>query len=325
MKGILLVNLGSPRSPHPKDVKRYLKEFLLDPRVIDLPYLLRHALVRAVIIPFRYKASAKGYEKIWTKEGSPLIVYTKRAVEHLQEALGNNYLVEFAMRYGGYTIEHALDTLKEKGATSLTILPLFPQYASATTGSILEKVFNHVRRWHNIVPIRTISHFYEHPLFHKAWVDVSSSYDLDAYDHILFSYHGLPKRQIQKAGYCKDTSTQNALCYKAHAEKTTMSIAKMLSLASGTYTICFQSRLGKEKWLEPYTTSVIQERARRGDKKLLVFSPSFVADCLETYYELDVEAKERFIQEGGTSLDVVRSLNDHPSWINALQALVQNR
>jgi len=331
VNGILLVNTGSPKSPHPKDVRTYLKEFLLDPRVLDMPFFARQALVRCVIVPFRTKQSASSYQAIWTEQGSSLVHYTKRTKELLQKSLGTHFLVEFAMLYGGYSIQEAIDCLHEKGATSLTIVPLFPQYASATTGSVFDKVFTQLKKYSTILPITTISHFSDHTLFHKAWADRAKEYDLSTYDHILFSYHGLPLRQLVKAGccqkkYCDFADTKKSgLCYKAHAEKITQGICKILDLAQDKYTICFQSRLGREKWLEPYTTKTLIDRAKRGDKKLLVFSPSFVADCLETYYELDIEAKEQFLDAGGKTLDVVRSLNDHPSWILALKDIVERK
>jgi ferrochelatase len=303
MKGVLLINLGSPKSPQPSDVYSYLQEFLLDPFVIDLPYLLRQLLVRGIIIPFRYKKSAKAYEKIWTADGGPLIYNSTKLAKAVQEELGPTYQVALGMRYGTPSIPEALKKLSD--CKEIVILPLFPQYAFATTGSILQNCAS--------LNAKVITHFYNHPEFIQAWADSAANYPHSNYDHVIFSYHGLPVRQLKKAPFC----------YKQQCLETTDLLTKRLAIPKDRYTISFQSRLGLDKWLDPFTIEIIKKRASLGDKKLLLFSPSFVADCLETTFELGIEAKEEFIAHGGETLDIVTSLNDSPSWVKAVCSLVK--
>lgn len=312
MIGVLLVNVGTPDSPQPKDVYRYLIQFLLDKRIIDMPRIQREFLVRGVIVPFRYKQSAKSYQKIWTPEGSPLLTNTKKLAKAVQDELGSDFVVEIAMRYGNPSIKSALTKLGSHVPDSIIVIPLFPQYASATTGSILEEVFTELQTWRLIPNIQTVSSFHRHPLFIEAWAQIAKNYVLTEYDHIIFSYHGLPVSQ-----------KQNAFSYQAECIATTESLVKRLQIPKASYTLCFQSRLGRKKWLEPYTTEVIRERRKLGDTRLLVFSPSFVSDCLETLYELEIEAKEEFLAMHGTHLDLVPSLNTHPSWVQALSAIIR--
>lgn len=330
MIGVLLVNIGTPDSPRPKDVHRYLTQFLLDPRIITLPYLSRQLLVRGAIIPLRYKTSAKSYQKIWTPEGSPLLVHTKKLTQALQEEMGPHYHIVPAMRYGNPSIKSGLKELQKHKVEKIIVLPLFPQYASATSGSILEEVFSIVKEWNEIPNIETISSFYHHPLFIEAWVQVAKSYVFSDYDHVIFSYHGLPLSQIsQNRGCLKDTCCahicpQNRLCYKAQCIATTAKLVNRLPIGRTPYTISFQSRLGRQKWLEPYTSQVIKQRAKLGDKRILVISPSFVADCLETLFELEIEAREEFLELNGLALDLVPSLNSHPSWVQALTTIIKH-
>lgn len=305
MIGVLLVNLGSPSSTLPDDVYRYLQEFLSDPFVVDLPYLARQLLVRAIIVPLRYKKSAKAYEKVWLPEGSPLIYHGKNLAKKVQERLGADFTVELGMRYGSPSLQNALCNLKAK-TNKIIVIPLFPQYADATTGSI----FHYLRS----IETQKISHFHDHPLFIQAWVDQAKEFDLASYDHIIFSYHGLPLRQVRKNGM-----------YLEHCTKTTELITKGLNLEPRQYTMSFQSRLGPEKWLQPFTSKTIKHRAHLGDKRLLVFSPSFVADCLETTFELGMEAKEEFIALGGNTLDLVPSLNSTDSWVNAVADIIVSK
>ncbi|MEM8727653.1 MAG: ferrochelatase [Chlamydiota bacterium] len=325
--GILLVNLGTPDSPSPGDVKRYLTEFLTDGRVIDLPVLKRHLLVRGVIVPRRYKESAKLYRSIWEKEGSPLLTYGKKIRGRLEERLGESYRVELAMRYRRPSIEKGLERLK--GFEPLVIFPLFPQYASATTGSVLQKVFEHLSTWQVIPETRVISTYFDHPSFIEAHVARGKEYDLEAYDHILFSYHGLPERQVRKTddtGTClvrKDCCRKNPRCYAAQCLATTERIAEGLKIPREKWSLAFQSRLGKLPWLKPYSDRVLVRLASEGKKKVLVFSPAFVSDCLETIEEIGIQYRELFIHNGGVSLDLVRGLNDHPKWIEAIEKIIK--
>ena len=305
-KGFLLINLGTPSSPEPEDVKRYLTEFLLDPKVIDIPWLLRQILVRGVIIPRRYRESAKSYQKIWTEEGSPLLFHTKNLAKAVEERFGKEALVLWAMRYQNPSILSALKRMKKEGIDDITVLPLFPQYAEATTGSIIKKVGQDLKYLCYAPQIRIIPHF-----------DVAESFGalsppIVDYDHVLISFHGLPKRQLFKGA---------PYCYRSQCFQTAKGIAKALDLKN--YSICFQSRLGKEEWLKPYASDVIKELAESGVKRLLVFSPSFVSDCLETIYEIGEEYKTEFIHFGGERLDLVPSLNAHPVFVDKVFKMLQ--
>lgn len=327
--GILLINLGTPDSPHPKDVKRYLTEFLTDQRVIDLPFFRRHFLVRGVIVPKRYKESAELYRLIWGKEGSPLLYYGKRVTGLLQDQLGEAFQVELAMRYQSPSIEEGLSRLK--ACKKLIIFPLFPQYASATTGSVHEKVLKITSQWEIIPEMRLISSYWDHPAFIEAHLERGQNYPLSSYDHILFSYHGLPERHIKKAdptGTCliqKDCCTKNSHCYAAQCLGTTTKIAEGLSLSKEDWTLSYQSRLGKSPWMQPYSDHILEKLAREGKKRVLVFSPAFVCDCLETIEEIGCQYRRLFQENGGEVLDLVEGLNDHPKWIDAMTRIIHDR
>lgn len=335
MQGILLVNLGTPDSPKPKDVKRYLTEFLTDDRVIDIPWMWRQLLVRGVIIPRRYKQSAKYYSEIWTDEGSPLMAYGSKVKNALQEKLGGNFRVELAMRYQNPSIECALQRLLSEPIRELIILPMFPQYASATTGSVHQKVMEILKKFIKIPETRFISHFSDHPSFINAFAALADSFNLQKYDHVLFSFHGLPERQIKKADSfscclkksdcCHTFCPENRSCYSAQCHATARDIAAKLHIPLGKYSICFQSRLGNEPWLQPYASDSLATLAKEGKKRLLIFCPSFVCDCLETIYEIGVEYKREFTKAGGEGLDLVPGLNDHPLWIESLTDIIMKR
>ncbi|NGX50490.1 MAG: Ferrochelatase [Chlamydiae bacterium] len=315
-KGILLVNLGTPDSPKEEDVKRFLKEFLTDGRVIDLPYLKRHFLVRCIIVPKRYRTSAKNYQSIWSEEGSPILRHGKRVESLLQERLGDGYRVRLAMRYQNPSIEEGLEALR--GVDNLTVFPLFPQYASATTGSVHQKVFEVLSKWRVIPSLRLISHYEKHPALIDAFAAVASKYALDSYDHILFSYHGLPEKLVKKE------ESSAPYCYPAQCLATTRSIAKKLKIPEERWSHCYQSRLGKDPWIKPYTTSLLDRLVDEGRKRVLLLSPSFVCDCLETLEEIQCTYKNRFIERGGEALDLVQGLNDHPKWIDAIETIIKN-
>jgi ferrochelatase len=326
--GVLLVNLGTPDSPRPRDVKRYLTEFLCDGRVIDLPWAWRQLLVRGFIIPRRFRESAKGYQAIWTEEGSPLLVHGRNLQRALQTSLGDDFCVKLAMRYGNPSIADGLKSLIDAQVSKIIILPLFPQYASATTGSVQQKVMEEISRWKVIPKVLFIDQYYERDDLTTAFASIVDKTTLHAHDEVLFSFHGLPQRHlsdISKSCYttssCCDTiSACNRTCYSAQCYHMARAIASKLDLAS--YKVSFQSRLGKEPWLQPYTTDVIMDAARAGKKNLLVFSPSFVCDCLETLYEIKVEYAHAFTQAGGHTLTLVPGLNTHPAWIRSLTSLV---
>lgn len=332
LTGILLVNLGTPDSPSPKDVYRYLIEFLSDSRVIDLSWPLRQWLVRGMIVPSRYKQSSKAYQHIWTNEGSPLMVFGRKMQKSLQDIMGVDYCVELAMRYKNPSIKKGIAELINKGIRHLIVLPLFPQYASSTTGSVQQSVMEIISQYDVIPKITFIDQFATHPGFIRAFCSVASQYSLEKYDHILFSFHGLPEKHIQKAdpnGWClkqkqccETFCRQNQSCYSAQCFATAKGIAKELNLETDRYSLCFQSRLGKDPWLQPYTSNVLAELARNGAKKILVFCPSFVCDCLETIYEIKEEYAQEFLHAGGEQLDLVQGLNDHPHWIEGLKQII---
>lgn len=333
--GILLVNLGTPDSPSVPDVKKYLKQFLLDKRVIDIPAFNRNLLVRGIIVPFRSPKTAALYSKIWDENGSPLLYYSKIQQENLQKRLGENYIVELAMRYQNPSIESALENLKKALVDKIVVIPLFPQYASASTGSVIEEVMSIVGKWFTIPPIKFINSFHDHPSMISIFADNARKYKIENFDHFLFSFHGLPERQLLKCDHtgnyclkkdncCENLNENNKFCYSAQSHSTAKLIAAELGIKREDYTVCFQSRLGKEPWVQPYTSDILKKMAAEGKKKLLVFSPAFVADCLETVYEITVEYNDEFKEMGGEHVQLVESLNEDPRFIDLLEDLSKN-
>ncbi|HNP17356.1 MAG TPA: ferrochelatase [Fulvivirga sp.] len=328
--GVLLINLGTPDSPKVGDVRSYLFQFLNDPRVIDIPKLLRFLLVNFIIVPFRAPNSSKIYKKLWTDEGSPLLLISENVARKLDNELGADYDVHLAMRYKNPNIVDVLGKMKKENYSRIIVLTMFPQYASASTGSAYELVMDTVKKWWVIPEIRFVGQYFDHPDFIAAIVDRASKYTLSDYDHILFSYHGLPVRQVDKVyndGLCDDRdcehelTEENQYCYKATCYATTRLIAAQLQLKPEQYTVCFQSRLNKN-WIEPFSDKVVEEKAKQGAKKLLIFSPAFTADCLETIIEIGDEYQEIFEANGGEKVQLVESLNEHPRWIQCLKSLV---
>jgi ferrochelatase len=323
--GVLLVNLGTPDYPDRKSVYRYLKEFLLDKRVIDIPWLQRNLLVRLIIAPFRSGPSSKLYQKLWTKDGSPLKTNGYKLLEGVKELLGEGYEVELAMRYQTPTIKAGLEALRKKTVDEIIVFPLFPHYASASTGSVHEEVMKIISEWQVIPELKLINSYYDLEGMIDVFVENARKYDIASYDHILFSYHGLPQRQMIKANdfghclsnseCCQNITDVNKFCYSAQCFATTKALVKKMELKEGQYTTCFQSRLGKDPWIQPYTAKTLIERRNKGDKSLLVFCPAFVSDCLETTVEVTDEYRNDFIKLGGEKLDLVESLNDNPHWM----------
>jgi ferrochelatase len=332
--GVLLVNLGTPDSPSVSDVRSYLSQFLNDPRVIDIPWLPRKILVNMIIVPFRAPKSAKIYQKLWTDKGSPLLYYSERVKELLQQELGSeDYDVHLAMRYKNPSIPSVLETMRQKNYQKIVVLPMFPQYASASTGSALDEVMRVIKQWWVIPELKIISQYYDHPQYIEAFAERGRKYNINDYDHVLFSYHGLPERQVDKVydndlceGHnCEHEVTEDSkYCYKATSYATTRLLAEKLNIPKEKYTVCFQSRLD-EKWLKPFSDEVVRECAKKGMKKILVFSPAFTADCLETIIEIGDEYQEIFHTNGGEKVQLVESLNDHPLWIKCLTDLVHSR
>ncbi len=332
-KGVLLINLGTPDSPAVGDVRPYLSQFLNDPRVIDIPWLKRKMLVNLAIVPFRAPKSAEVYRKLWTDNGSPLLYISREVQRLLQQSLDGEYSVHLAMRYKNPSIPDVLEEMRQKNYDEIVVLPMFPQYASASTGSALDEVMRVTREWWVIPEIRYISQYYDHPTFIEAQVERGKVYDLSAYDHVLFSYHGLPERQVEKVHgnlpcshyNCEqEVNDYNKFCYVATCYATTRSVASRLGLAEKDYTVCFQSRLN-DRWLKPFSDKVVEDCARKGMKNILVFSPAFTADCLETIVEIGEEYQDIFTGLGGEKVQLVESLNDHPLWIQCLKELVLNK
>ena len=332
-KGILLVNLGTPNSPSRGDVYVYLRQFLTDPRVIDIPWLQRQVLVNGIIAPFRSGSSAKLYQELWTPEGSPIKIYGERVAAGLQALLGDEYAVALGMRYQNPSIESALKQLIDQQVSEITVFPMFPQYASASTGSVHDEVMRLLRKEQVIPNVRFINSYYDHDPMIEIFADNARKFDIDSYDHILFSFHGLPQRQMIKADACnhclktadccETVSIKNQFCYSAQSHGTAYALAKKLNLTRDRYTISFQSRLGRDPWIQPYTIEVLEKLAKQGAKRLLVFSAAFVADCLETIVEISSEYQEEFHKMGGETVDLVPSLNDDPRWIKVIADMVR--
>ncbi len=333
-KGVLLVNLGSPDSTKPKDVKKYLDEFLMDPRVIDVPRWARILLVRGIILNTRPKQSAKAYAKIWWDEGSPLIVLSERLKEKVQEKL--NIPVALAMRYGSMTLKKGLQELVDQGCTEIKTIPLYPQFAMATTETIDVKVDELVAQHFPKLKITRTAAFYDREDY-KEVLSKSIAESLDGldYEHILFSYHGVPERHIRKRdvtkgncqmdGKCcfKKGSPQHEFCYRHQCEITTVNVAKKLGLKNGTYSTTFQSRLGFDPWLQPYTDRTIERMGKAGIKKMAIVTPAFVSDCLETLEEIAMEGEEIFHEVGGKDFTVIPCLNDREDFAQVLVNMVE--
>ena len=324
---LLLINLGTPNSTSYFDVFRYLREFLMDGRVIDVPYFLRFILVTLIICPIRSFSSGKIYKKLWNLSdgASPLLKNTEELTNKLNQKQ-NKYTVFYAMRYQKPSIQEALDKIKLSNPSELVILPLFPHYASATSGSVFEEVTKRLSKEWVIPSFKFISQYYDHPSFIDAWVDAAKDFNFAEYDKVIFSYHGLPNSQVDKVyqdNQCDgkncehEINKENHYCYKATVYETSKLIAEKLSLHRDKYEVTFQSRL-TNNWLEPFSDNVLKAMPAQGIKKVLVFSPAFTADCLETVIEIGDEYQELFIEAGGDRLDYVPSLNFSDAWVQAI-------
>ena len=335
--GVLLIQLGTPDSPSTSDVRTYLTEFLNDRRVIDIPWLARKILVNGIIVPFRAPKSAKIYKELWEHGNgkSPLLTHTQTVQKLVQERFNaTEVTIEMAMRYQNPSMDSVLERMRKVNYDQLLILPLFPQYASASSGSAIEKAMSIISKWWVIPEVKIISQFWDKDGYIDSIVDRAKSFDWKEYDHVLFSYHGLPERQVDKvydgSDLCSDQpcetemNDENKFCYKATSYATTRLIAEKLQIPEEKYTVCFQSRLDK-KWLTPFSDKVVEEWGKKGAKKLLVFSPAFVADCLETIIEIGGEYQEIFEENGGEKVQLVPSSNDHPRFIDCLVSLIEER
>jgi len=334
MKGALLVNLGSPNSTSVKDVKKYLDEFLMDKRVIDTPYLLRAFVVKGIILNTRPKKSAEAYKKIWWKEGSPLIVLSERL--HKKVAENSNIPVELAMRYGKPSIQNGIKKLANNGVTEIFLIPLYPQFAMATTETIVVLANKIIKKQFPEIKLINLPAFYENEDYIEVLSNsIKNGLEKTKPEHLLFSYHGVPERHIKKSditkshckidGSCCNTpSPAHEFCYRHQCYETTKLVAKQLNLEEGTYSTSFQSRLGRDPWLQPYTDKTIDEFAIKGIKNLAVVTPAFVSDCLETLEEIGMEAKESFIENGGINFSTIPCLNDDENWAKTLSKWINN-
>ena len=328
MKGVLLVNLGSPESPSPKDVKTYLGEFLMDERVVDLPKLFRTILVKGIILNTRPKQSAKAYKKIWWDEGSPLIVLSERLKGKVSEKVSTP--VSLAMRYGSMSIKKGLQELVDQGIDDVFIIPLYPQFAMATTETILVLAEELRDEFFPKVKFTSLPAFYNHPDYVRVISNsIAEGLQGKNWEHLLFSYHGVPERHIRKsditkshckinAECCVTASKAHEFCYRHQCYETTRLVAEYLELKEGTFSTSFQSRLGVDPWLQPYTDRTVANFAKSGLKQLAIATPAFVSDCLETLEEIGMEAAEDFEEKGGDHLEVLPCINDREEWINVM-------
>jgi ferrochelatase len=334
-QGVLLVNLGSPEAPRPREVRRYLREFLGDPLVLDMPAVARRLLLELVILPIRPRRSARAYAKIWTPAGSPLIVHGRALRDALADALGPDCVVELAMRYGEPSLGPAVARLCDAGLDSIVVLPLFPQYSTAVTRSILDRVDALLPA--DAPPVRRVRDFYADPGFVGAVAAVARP-ELEVFrpDHVLFSYHGLPERQVKAADpsgahclasedCCDAIGAPNRDCYRAQCAATTRALVAVLGLEAERTSMAFQSRLGRTRWITPHTDAVLPELATRGVRRLAVLCPSFVADCLETLEEIGIRGRNQWLACGGEALCLVPCVNADPVWVEAVRGWISPR
>lgn len=334
--GLLLVNLGTPQSAAVRDVRSYLREFLMDKNVIPLPVVLRWILVYGVITPFRSPKSAAAYQSIWEKEGSPLMVNSRRFFEKLKtQKIAEEMEMALSMRYGQPSIEMGVKQLIDSGVERIVVAALYPQYSRASTATVWEKVASVVNNKSADITVDELPPFYSEPEFIHVWHDVGKRMiETFCPEKVLFSFHGLPQQAIldedtsgkicyQRRDCCEKPGVMKSFCYRHHCIVTAQELAKSLRLPEGRWEYSFQSRLGKQEWIQPYTQDRIEELARQGVRRILVFCPSFVADCLETLEEVAIGLNERFKQLGGEELQLVPCPNDSDEWVRGFSAIVQ--
>ncbi len=334
MKGVLLVNLGSPDSTSTRDVRKYLDEFLMDKRVIDTSYLMRVFLVRGIILNTRPKKTAAAYKKIWWKEGSPLVEISRRVTEKIKAK--SEIPVEMAMRYGNPSMKSGLQKLADQGVDEIFMIPLYPQFAMASTETVVVLANKLIKKHFPHIKLTDVPAFYKEPDYIEVLTNsIKRKLEEDQPDHLLFSYHGLPERHLQLTNVakshckidgtcCNTPSPAHEFCYRHQCYETTKLVVEKLGLKEEDYSVSFQSRLGKDPWIQPFTDVVIKELPEKGVKKLSVVIPSFVADCLETLEEIAMEAKKSFIESGGEEFNTIPCLNEDEDWVNVLETWIQN-
>ena len=315
-KGILLVNLGSPDSTNVEDVRTYLREFLMDKKVLDSPWIIRKTIVELFILPKRPEKSAEAYRKIWTKDGSPLIVYSKILRDMVQKQM--DIPVVLAMRYKNPSIEAGLQELYAQGVRDILVVPLYPQYTMSSTETVADKVLEIQKKSYKDTKINFLKAFYNHPDYIKVLGDSIKENLPEEYDKILFTYHGIPERHDNKALRAAKISKLPIETYRNQCFETTRLLTEYLQLPEDKYTTSFQSRLGRDPWIKPYTDYVLEEFPEQGVKNLVVCSPAFVADCLETLEEISMEGQEEFLKAGGEQFTYIPCLNDRQEWVDTL-------
>lgn len=330
--GVLLMNLGSPDSPSVPDVRRYLREFLMDGRVIDTPWPIRFALVNGLILVTRPKDAAHAYSTIWTSEGSPLVATSRRVKTLLEEKL--DCPVELCMRYQNPPPLQALRSLHEQGVTEVFLIPLFPHYAMSSFESAVERVRVVIKEFPQM-KLRVMPAYYNHPDYIDALVKSAQPYLEQEHDLLLFSFHGIPERHLCKSdptkahcfkvpNCCDVPSPAHATCYRHQCFETVRLFVDKAGLTRDQYAVSFQSRLGRDPWLKPYTDLELPRFAQEGKKRVLVICPAFVSDCLETIEEIGIRGEQTFTEAGGTSLSLIPCMNEHPRWIQALATFVES-
>ena len=333
-QGVLLINLGSPDSTSVPDVRKYLGEFLMDGRVLDAPYPIRWCVVNLAILPTRPKQSAEAYEKIWTKQGSPLVATSRNVQRELQRRMGEEVPVVLAMRYQSPSIESAIASLRLQGVRDLLVVPLFPHYAMSSFETAFVRAQEIARKRAPEMTLKVVPPYYNDPGYVAALAASASDFLRTGYDHLLFSFHGLPERHLRKAdptgahclkvpNCCETPSPAHNTCYRAQCFATVRAFVEAAGVPEGKFSTAFQSRLGRDPWLKPYTDFEIERLAKEGVKKLLVICPAFVSDCLETLEEIAMRGREIFIEAGGAEFELIPCMNEHPRWLEALESLVR--
>lgn len=330
--GVLLINIGTPSAPTRKAVKRYLSRFLFDKRVITIPSAPRFLLVKGIIAPFRSKKSAKEYQRIWSEKGSPLQYYSDSLCKKLQNRLGNDFKVFFAMRYSNPDIGQTLAEMHRYNFKQIIVIPQYPQNASSTTGSSLEEVFRQFCNWNEIPGIHIIPPFFDRPQFIKLWAKRVMKANPDNYDAVLFSYHGLPESHLKDSHLTEcdikncdcEFTHGNYHCYKAQCIETSRLIASEAEVSKDKIYTSFQSRFSKN-WIGPFTDEKIKQLASEGNKRILVLCPAFVTDCLETIAEIGMDLRDSFLDAGGTDFKLLTCLNNQDDWADVLKEFILDK
>jgi ferrochelatase len=332
-QGAILVNLGSPDSPSVPDVREYLDEFLSDPRVIDIPWVFRQALLKTVILPFRPSESAEAYEKIWGPEGSPLIATTKNVASDLRDRC--DMPITIGMRYGNPSIATGIDALLEQGVDDIFLIPQYPHYAMSSYETVVAKTQEVLEDRSREVRLTVQPPFYDDSDYIDALIDSAEDYLEQDFDKILFSYHGVPERHIKKGDpsgcycleyddCCQRANPAHGMCYRHQVHATSWEFADRVGLPEDKYEVTFQSRLGPDPWLEPFTADRLEELPSEGDKRVMVITPAFVADCLETIEEIGMEGRETFMEAGGKEFTLIPCLNENPGWVDLLERFIDD-